>query len=180
MRTFDFFRCKIKKSSLIIYISTIISAIILGIVLCKTTQINPYMQNYASEYLYFVYNFRNLSLIVPHIFYELIYCYAFFFVAYFTRLKFIVLPVLFLRTLLCSMYAVLIVSASAFGGVLVVVFVFIPSSLIAIFANVLVAELCRCIQRRYVFFFPAVVALAAVLCEFLLLNVLFRVVIAIV
>ena len=65
MRTFDISRIKLDKRYLIAYIIAIITSIILGIVLCKTTQTSPYMQNYASEYVYYVFNFRNGSLLLP-------------------------------------------------------------------------------------------------------------------
>ena len=81
------------------------------------------MQNYASEYVYFVYNFRNASLIFPHLFYELVYGYAFFLIAYCTRYRLLSMPLLFLKCMISGVYVVLIISVSAFGGTLAAVFV---------------------------------------------------------
>lgn len=135
MRIFSFPRIKPDIRCVIALISTALLAIICGIVLCKTTQINPYMQNYVSEYVYFVYNFRNASLILPHLFHELVYGYAFFVIAYCTRFRLFAIPLLFLKCMITGVYTVLIVSVSAFGGTLAAVFVFIPVSLVSIFFN---------------------------------------------
>lgn len=180
MRTFDISRFKITKKHLIAYICVVSAAVILGIVLCKTVQTNPYMQNYASEYVYYVFNFRNIALLFSRLFYELIYLYTFFLISYCTRFRFIALPVLFLKCMLSSVYAVLIISVSAFGGVLVAVFVFIPSALISAVAEIFVIENCRCFNKRFAYLVPLVLGVAVMLAECLLLNVLFRVVIAVV
>lgn len=179
MRTFDISRFKIAKKWLIAYIIVIISAIISGIVLCKTTQTSPYMQNYASEYVYYVFNFRNFSLLFPRLFYEAVYLNAFFFIAYCTRFKFLALPLLFFKCLLSSVYCVLIISVSALGGVLAAVFVFIPSALISCAAEIAVTEFCRLFNRRYAYFVPLIFAAACMLAECVLLNVVFRLVIAV-
>mgnify|MGYP001778256435 FL=1 len=179
MRTFRLKAIKFEKGYVIAYIVTIILAIITGIVLCVTVQFNPYMQNYASEYIYFVYNFRTLSLFLPCLFYGLVYGYVFFFIGYCTKLRWISLPILFLRGMIGAVYAVLIISVSSFGGVMVAVFVFIPSTLVSLFLNVVLVETVRFFNKRFAPFLPTVFALAGALAECLLLNVLFRVVIAI-
>ncbi len=180
MRTFDIFRCKIEKKYIIAYICTIVLAIITGIILCKTTQTSAYMQNYASEYVYYVFNFRNGLLLFRRLFYELVYIYAFFLIVYCTRFKFAVLPLLFFKCMLSSVYCVLIISVSSFGGVLAAIFVYIPSGLISCLLNVILIESCRSFNKRYAFFIPLVFALVSLIAAFLLLNVLFRLVIAVV
>lgn len=180
MRTFDISCIKISKKWLICYIVILVAAIITGIVLCKTTQSSTYMQNYASEYVYYVFNFRNISLLFPKFFYETVYLYAFFLIAYCTRFRFLTLPFLFFKCMLSSVYCVLIISVSALGGVLAAVFVFIPSAVISFCLEVVLIECCSMLNRRYAFFSPLLFAAVAALAECLLLNVLFRVVIAVV
>lgn len=179
MRTFDFSRLKCDKRYVIAYIIACIVAIICGIVLCITVQINPYMLNYASEYVYFVFNFRNASLLFPRLFYELVYMYAFFLIAYCTRMRLLCLPLLFLKCMISSVYAGLIISVSAFGGVLAAVFVFIPSSLCTVALEIILIETCSHFNKRYAPFVPAGFALVSMLAECIFLNVLFRVVVAI-
>ena len=176
MRIFSFPRIRLDKRCVIALISTALVAIICGIVLCKTTQVNPYMQNYASEYVYFVYNFRNVSLIFPHLFYELIYGYAFFLIAYCTRYRLFALPLLFLKCMITGVYVVLIISVSTFGGTLAAVFVFIPVSLVSIFLNLFLIESCRFFNKKAALCMPAVFAVAVMLVEVVLLNVVFRVI----
>lgn len=176
MRIFSFPRIKPDTRCVIALISTALLAIICGIVLCKTTQINPYMQNYASEYVYFVYNFRNASLVLPHLFHELVYGYAFFVIAYCTRFRLFAIPLLFLKCMITGVYTVLIVSVSAFGGTLAAVFVFIPVSLVSIFFNLFLIEACRFFNKKAALCMPAVFALAVIIAELLLLNVVFRVI----
>lgn len=180
MRTFDISRIKLDKRYLIAYIIAIITSIILGIVLCKTTQTSPYMQNYASEFVYYVFNFRNGSLLLPRFFYELIYLYAFFLIAYCTGFRFIAAGILFFKCLLSSVYCVLIISVSAFGGVLAAVFVFIPSALSSVVLEIILTETCSRFNKRYAFFIPIAFAFVSVLCECIFLNVLFRLVVAVV
>ena len=181
MRTFAVFRTRnrivIDKRTLIACICTVISSIIFGIVLCRFMQINPYMQNYASEYLYFVYNFRNASLLWPRLLCDLVYGYVFFLIAYCTKVRLLSLPLLFLRSMLCSVYAVLIISVSAFGGVLAAVIVYIPTSIVVIALNVFLIETVRFFNKRFAPFIPAIFAVLGILCQFLLLNIVFRVVI---
>ena len=179
MRIFSFPRIKLDRRCVIALISTIILAIICGIVLCKTTQVNPYMQNYASEYVYFVYNFRNASLVFPHLFYELVYGYAFFLIAYCTRYRLLSMPLLFLKCMISGVYVVLIISVSAFGGTLAAVFVFIPVTHVSVFLNAFLIETCRFFNKKAAVCMPAVFAVVAILVETILLNVVFRVILLI-
>lgn len=78
MRTFDFSRFKCDKRYVIAYIIVCVSAIICGIVLCITVQINPYMQNYASEYVYFVFTSAMRRCLCQGFFTSLCICMLFF------------------------------------------------------------------------------------------------------
>ena len=166
------------KRCLIAYIITAIVAIITGIVLCKTVQTNPYMLNYATEYVYFVYNFRSISLFLPRLVFGLVYGYLYFIIAYCTRWRLLVLPVIFLRCMMGSVYAVLIISVTTFGGIVAAFVVYIPSALVCLALNVVLIETVRFFNRKFAPFLPALFALLGAIAEWLLLNVLFRAVIA--
>ena len=180
MRTFDFSRFKCGKKHILAYGICVILAIIFGIVLCKITQISIYFQNYASEYLYYVFNFKNGSLLFPKLLYEIVYGYVFFLIARFTRFKFLSLPVLFLKCLLNSVYAVILISSGAFGGTIVAVFVFIPSALVSAALNIFLVENCKKFNKRWAPAMPALFAVADTLLLIVLVNILFRVIISIV
>ncbi len=167
------------KRCLAAYVATAVTAIIFGIVLCKTIQTNPYMLNYATEYVYFVYNFRYASLFLPRLLFGLVYGYLYFLLAYCTRVRLLALPVLFLRCLMASVYSVLIVTATSFGGVLVAAIVYIPAALISFAVNVFIIETIRFFNRRAAPFVPAAGALSCAVAEWLLVNLLFRAVIAV-
>lgn len=170
---------KFDKRCLIAYSVAVILAIITGIVLCKTVQTNPYMLNYATEYVYFVYNFRGISLFLPRLFFGLIYGYLYFIIASFTKWRLLTLPILFLRCMMASVYTVLIISVTTFGGIIVAVTVYIPSALFCLALNVLLIETVRFFNRKIAPFLPAVFALAGAVFEWLLVNILFRAVIAV-
>lgn len=167
------------KRCVIAYLITVILAIISGIVLCSITQINPYMLNYASEYVYFVYNFKNASLFFPRLFFGLLYGYLYYLIACCTRFRLLALPVLFLRTMMSAVYTALIISVTAFGGIIVAVTVYIPSSLVCLALNLLLIETCRLFNKKFSIFLPAAFALFCAVFEWLLVNILFRMIIAV-
>lgn len=180
MRTFDIYRCKMTIGWLTVYAVAFILAVITGILLCKTTYCSAYMQNYASEYVYRVFNFRNFSLLFPKFIYEAAYMYAFFMIAYCTGLKFLCVPIFYFKYMLASVYCVIIVSVSALGGALVAALVFVPSALVSAVSEVFLSECCRYFDRRAAFFMPLAFACLATAAEFVLLNVLFRFIVAVV
>ena len=138
------------------------------------------MLNYADEYVYFVYNFRSISLFLPRLLFGLVYGYLYFIIAYCTRFRLLTLPVIFLRCMTGTVYAVLIISVTAFGGIVAAFVVYIPSALVCLALNVVLIETVRCLTSKFAPFNPTLFALLRAIAESLLLNVLFRAVIAMV
>ncbi len=168
------------KKYIIASIVTIICSIICGIVLCKLTNININFVGFANDYIFFIFNFQNSKLIFPHLLGELFYLYLFFLVAYFTKYKDLTLIILFFRGIYFSIYAVILFSLNSLGGITVAIIVFIPSSIISLIFCYLIAESSRIINKKYVFFVPAIFALIDTLIFIILINLLFRLVIVIV
>ena len=168
------------KKYIIAAIITLICSIICGIVLYKLSNINIYFVNFANDYIFFVFNFKNVKLIFPHLLSELFYLYLFFLIAYFTKYKYLTLLILFFRGIYFSIYTVILFSLNSLGGITVGILVFIPVSLVSIIFCYLIVEFCRIINKKYVFFIPAICALINTLILIILINVLFRVIIVIV
>lgn len=180
MRNLSFNWCKWDKKYLIAALITFICAFICGVVLCIFVNINFYFKNFADDYIFFVFSFNNGSLIFSHFLTELIFLYLFFLIAYFTRFKYITLILLFIRSLFFALYTSILFGLSSFGGITVAIFVFVPTTLISIVACCLVAETCKIINKRYVYFIPLILAVAITLLMLVFVNVVFRVVIIIV
>ena len=162
------------------FIITLICAIICGIVLYKPVISNYYFIDLADEYVFNVFNFRNTQLLFTHLLSDLIYFYICFFIAYFTKLKYITLIFIYLRGLFLGIYSVILVAVDTVGGVFVMVFVFLPATLFSLAICYAVTEFCKRINKKYAVFVPAVLAIADLVVYALLINVVFRVVIVIV
>ena len=83
MRNLSFCKLKWDKKYLIAFSVTLICAIISGIVLYIFANINIYFENYAHDYVYFVFNFKNGNLIFPHLLSETIIIFFLFFYYFF-------------------------------------------------------------------------------------------------
>lgn len=180
MGNLSFIGFKCDKRLIIAYIIVLICSIISGIVLCTLANFNIYFVNYASEYLYKVFNFKNFSLLLIRLFSSVLYAYLFFLICYFAKCKYLVLIFVFIRGLICSVYTVIMISIGTLGGVLVAVLVFIPSSLVSFALLYLLCDSCKNINKKYLPWFPAIFAVADAVILLLLVNVVFRVVIIIV
>jgi len=180
MRNFSLNGFKADKKFIIAVIITLLCAIICGIVLFKLVTINIYFKEFASNYVYYVFNFKNSTLIFSHIITEIFYLYLFFVIGYFTKFKYLCLIFVFVRGLFFSVYTAILIGMNAFGGVTVAIFVFIPTSLISIIFCCITVEICKCINKKYCFFVPLAFALINTIILLLLVNVVFRVVIVIV
>lgn len=179
MRNLSFCDVKWDKRYFAAFIVTLVCSIICGIVLCKLVTTNTYLRNLTCEYVYNVFNFNSGTLFVARLLVDLLFFYAVFLLCYLTKLKYVTLALFFLKGLFFGVYTVILVGVNAFGGVLVAVFVFVPSSLVSIAAAYVIAEFCRIADKKYACFAPAVLSLADAVVLLLLVNVLFRVVIAI-
>ncbi len=180
MRNLSFRGVKFDKKYLFAFLITLICAIICGIVLYKPVTFNIYFVEFADDYVYNVFNFKNSALLFPHLLGDVLYFYICFLLAYFTRFKYFSLFFVFLRGIFFSIYSVILIAVNSVGGVIVACFVFIPASLISLMLCFLIVETCKCINKKYVCFMPAVFAFVSFVVLFLLINVLFRVVIVMV
>ena len=180
MRNFCCNDLKPDKKFLLVFIITLLCAIICGIVLNKTVIFNIYFRKFAEDFIYNVYNFQNYPLLVTHLISDVVYFYVIFFICYFSKLKYLSLILIFLRGLFFGVYMALLIGVNAFGGVIVAVFVFLPSSLIVFAMCYVVADFIKCVNGKYALFVPAALALADLVIYALLVNALFRLIIIIV
>ena len=180
MRNLSFKGFSCDKRYIIASVITLLCSIICGIVLYKLSNINVYFVNFANNYIFYVFNFKNSKLIFPHLLVELFYLYSFFLIAYLTKLKFLTLILQFVRGIFFVIYLAIFCSLNSLGGVSVAVLVFIPTSLISMFLCYIIAEFSKIINKKIVFFVPAIFALSNTLLLLILVNVLFRVIIVIV
>jgi len=180
MRNLSFFKLKCDKRFLMAFVVTLICSIICGIVLYKPVTINFYFIELSEEYVFNVFNFQNGSLLLPHFLAGLIYFYIIFFVCYFTKFKYLTLILTYVKGLFAGIYASLLIACNSFGGVISACLVFIPATLISSILGYFIAENCRSVYKKYAFAVPAVCAVADCLLLFILVNILFRIVVAMV
>ena len=180
MRNFCLKDFYLDKKYIIASIITLLCAIICGIVLFKLSNINIYFINFANDYICNVFKFKNGNLIFPHLLSNLFYFYIFFLIGYFTKFKYLTLIIIFFRGIYFSIYAAILISLNSLGGITVAVLVFIPSSVFSLIFCYLNMDLCKIINKKYVFVMPLIFALLNMLILLMLINVLFRVVIVIV
>ena len=168
------------KKFLLAFIITLLCSIICGIVLYKPANSNPYLCDFAEEYVFFVFNFNNASLLVTRILSDLIYLYVIFAISYFTKFKYLSLILIFLRGLFFGVYVALLIGVSSFSGTVVAIFVYIPASLISFVFCYLVADFCSVVYKKYALLMPLVLSVINLIIYALLINVLFRIIIMIV
>lgn len=168
------------KKFALAFIITLICAIICGIVLYKPVLNNIYFKDFADNYIYYVFNFKNSRLLFTHLLSDLVYLYIIFFICYFTKFKYITLILIFLRGLFFGVYAAILFGASAFGGTIAAIFVFVPVTVISLIMCYIVADFCNVILKKYVLFMPLALSLINLIVHALLINVLFRIIIVIV
>lgn len=180
MRNLSFKGLKCDKKYLIAVIIASICAIISGIVLYKLANVSIYFCNYAEDYIFFIFTFNNGQLIISHILSEIFYLYLFFLIGYLTRFKYLTLIFVFIRVTYFTIYTAILIELNALGGITVAVLVFIPSSLISLLFCYVLTESCGVLNKKIVFFAPAILAAINTIIFLLLINVVFRVVIVIV
>lgn len=180
MRILKCNKIKWEIKSIIAYIIAVILAIICGIVLFKLNNFNNYIYQFADIYIFYVFNFKNGSLFFAHILSELLYLYIVFLLVYFSKLKFLCYPVLFLRTAFFTFYLAFLCAFFGTEGILVALIVFLPSCLFSIVIFVFLCEQCRQICSPLCYFSPLILALIKSVILMLLVNVVFRVIVVIV
>ena len=117
-------------------------------------------------------------------FYRIIYpafsnIFLFFIIGYFTRFKYLTLILVFIRGLYFTVYVAILFELVTFGGITVAILVFIPTYIISFAFCWFIAEYCKLINKKYIFFVPAILALTNTVVLTILVNVVFRVVIEI-
>lgn len=180
MRNLSFNGVKADKKYLIAFLIVTLCAIICGIVLFKLISINIYFKNYAKDYVYKVFNFKNGSLIFPHFLSEVFYLCLIFLICRFTKLKYLTLVLIFIRVVYLAFYSAILIAVNALGGVTVAIFVFIPAYLVSLALCYFLAEFSKCINHKFVFLLPVIFAVINTIILLLLVNVVFRVIIVIV
>ena len=180
MRNFHSKTFSFDKKFALAFIITLICAIICGIVLYRPVLNNIYFKDFADNYIFYVFNFKNSQLLFSHLLSDLVYLYIIFFICYFSKFKYLTLILIFLRGLFFGVYAAILFGASAFGGTIAAIFVFVPVTIISLAMCFIVADSCNNILKKYVIFVPLVLSLINLVVHALLINVLFRIVIIIV
>ena len=180
MRIFNCNKLKWDKKSLIAYFIVIIASIICGIVLFKLNNLSYYIYQFADNYVFFVFNFKNSSLFFSRFLGELFYLYVVFLLAYFTKLKFLAYPILFFKLLFSVLYSISLCVFFGAEGIIVAIIVFIPSTLFSIVTFILITEQCKQLCTPLVYACPAILALINSIILMLLVNLVFRVIVIIV
>lgn len=180
MRNLSFSVKKCDKKYVWAFVITLLCSIVCGIVLYKPIAVNIYIINFANDYVYNVFNFKNTTLFFTHFLADVLYFYLFFLICYLTKLKYITLLFLYLKGLFFGIYAAILTCFCSVSGIIVAIFVFIPATLLSFVICCAIAELCKNFDNRYAFFVPLALALINSIILMLLINVLFRVVIIIV
>ena len=180
MRNLSFCVKKCDKKYVWAFIITLLCSIVCGIILYKPITVNVYIINFANDYVYNIFNFKNSTLFFTHFLADVLYFYVFFLICYLTKFKYITLIFIYLKGLFFGIYTAILVCIGSVGGIIVAIFVFIPATLLSFAICCAIAEICKCLGNRYAFFIPLALALINGIILMLLVNVLFRVVIIIV
>lgn len=180
MKNFNSGRFIKDKKFILAFAITLICAIICGIILYKPVNNNIYLRNFAENYVYNVFNFKNSQLLLTHLIADIIYLYIIFVISYFLKFKYLALIFIFLRGLFFGAYTTILIGLSAFGGVVVTIFVFVPSTLLFFVLCYIVAECCTILYKTYALCLPLVLSIIDCVIYALLINALFRIIIIIV
>jgi len=180
MRTFNLSSLKWDKRYIIAYVAAVFLGIISGIVLYKSNYLGGYFVNFADNYVYYVFIFKNGSLFLRHFLAELFYLYALFLICFCTKLKFLTVLIYFLRAFFVGVYCTILFTMFSVDGAVVALAVFIPSFFVSLVLSVAVCEQCRALSKPYCFALPLTLALISGLFFLLIINTLFRIVVVIV
>lgn len=178
----NFNKCKViwDKKFVLAFLITLICAIICGIVLYKPVKSSIYLKDLAENYVYNVFNFKNSQLLLTHILTDVTYLYLILLISYFLKFKYLTLILVFLRGLFLGVYTAILGGLNSFGGIIVAIFVFVPSTLLFLVSCCIVAEFCNKFYKTYAICMPVVLAVIDCIIYAILINVLFRIVIIIV
>lgn len=180
MRISKFKKLKWDKRFLIAYLCVLVLAIISGIVLFKIGSISTYVYNFADNYVYYIFDFQNGKLFVSHILTEIFYLYVAFVIAYFTKLRFLCVAVMFVRTVFVVLYTAILLSFFGAEGIIIALLVLLPTFCVSFIFFIFISEQCKIFTAPFVFIIPAFLALFNTVIFLFSVNVLFRVIVVIV
>lgn len=180
MRIFDLKKCKLDKNYLFAFIIAIICSIICGIVLFKISNLNIYFYNYAEIYVYNVFIFNNGALFFPHLLAEIFYLYIFLCISKYTKLKYLTLIALVIRTVFASIYCAVLLTMCGISGITVCLIVYLPCILMSLAACFCMAQFHEACDKRYILFLPCLVSVLLSIVYLLFVNLLFRIIIVLV
>lgn len=180
MRILSLNKVKWDKNYLFWLLIAFVSAIICGIVLFNISDFGYYIFGYAQNYVDAVFFFEVGGLIFSCLIKELLFIYAFFALAYFAKLKALSAVVMFLRTVVFALYCCVMFTGLGIGGGVCAVLVYIPCYIFSCVCCAFAAENYCIAGRRLVFVLPALLAVCVCAAFFIMHNVVFRILIALV
>lgn len=180
MEIFHVNALKWDKKFIIASICTVILAIISSIVLYKISYISIYIYNFADKYVLYVFTFKSGSLFIGRFLAELFFFYITFLIVYFTKIKYFVLPIFFLRTLFTVFYSIVLFGAFTLEGMFAALLVFIPMYAISQFLTAFICEEHSSFYKPFNYLLPCFLALMCALSQLILVNVVLRFVVVIV
>ena len=179
MRDFTFLGLKIDKKFFFVYILALFCSIMCGIVLCKTTNCNIYMREYANEYIHNAFLFNVAPLLFSHLFVDFFIFSIFFIFTRILNLKYFSLIFVFIRGCFFGLYCCILFSCSI-SGVVVCFFLYIPTTILSFLCALSVIEISENCDFEFYYLIPSAVSIVDTLAFLIFLNVIFRVACAVV
>jgi hypothetical protein len=168
------------KIYIICSILTILLAIMSGIVLFNTVNIDVYFVTLTNTYIYNILNFANTKLFFSVFFTQIFYLFIFFVFSYILRIRYITLIFIFIRVLFYTLYTLILCTSVSFGGLFIFFIVFLPYSILSLCCYLCLILFCQCINSRYIYLAPLILALGISIIYIVLINIPLRIFISIV
>jgi hypothetical protein len=180
MRTFHNLIKSFDKKFFILSLIAIICGTMCGIIVSLSTSIGNYLGKYATYYVKYIYKFNNEALLFPYLGHTLLFCFIFWVFSFLKPAKILSFIVFLVRSFFFGVYLILLITYGDVGGVIVILLVFVPMSVISILCCFICLN-SKCFHlQKLSFLLPLCLSLAAFLIFVLLLNVIFRFVVVIV
>lgn len=180
MGILDLKQIKWNTRVIIYYLIVIILAIISGIVLYITNNLTNNFYNFAKNYIYSIFNFKNTSLFFGHFCSDLFYLYIAFLICYFTKFKFLSGILLFIKTFFTFYYVVVLICLFSVEGIVATLIIFLPCYALWVFKFAFITMNCCSVIKPFIYFTPLVFALIDGIFLLLLINLIFRFIVVIV
>lgn len=168
------------KKFIIYYIIVICLAVISGIVLFITNNLSSNFYNFTKNYIYFIFNFDNVSLFFGHLLSDLFYFYIAFLICYFTKFKFLTGILLFIKTFFTTYYLVVLFVLFSVEGIIAALIVFLPCYVLWVVKfSFLCMHLCI-VEKPFIIYLPLIFAILDGVFLLFLVNLVFRFIVVIV